>query len=163
RDLVRKKVTIQQQMHEYLQSFKPGYAVCFDDVFDSEIALWAAKTFDSAAAIIAAGLPGLTLQLRQAGLRTHIPTLENVVAWAPQAPAPQEPASIHARFFRELDADRMSKIRLIEVLEGELAETLVLTPYVLLMGIPGISVVSAAEFAAEMGPIQHYVQASAIT
>src|SRR3954451_11684378 len=35
--------------------------------------------------------------------------------------------------------------------------------YVLLMGIPGISVVSAAEFAGEMGPIQHYVKASAIT
>jgi transposase len=163
RDLVRKKVTIQQQMHEHLQSFMPGYAECFDNVFDSEVALWAARTFDSATAIVAAGLPGLTLQLRQAGLRTHTPTLEKVMAWALQAPAAEEPASIHARFFRELDADRISKSRLIEALEGELAESLVLTPYVLLMGIPGISVVSAAEFAGEMGPIQHYVKASAIT
>ena len=32
--------------------------------------------------------------------------------------------------------------------------TLVKTPYVLLMGIPGINVVSAAEFAGEMGPIE---------
>jgi transposase len=163
RDLVRKKVTIQQQMHEHLQSFMPGYSNCFDDVFDSEIALWAAKNFDSAAAIVAAGLAGLAGQLRQAGLRTHAPTLEKVMAWARQAPTPQEPASIHRRFFLELDADRMSKIGLIAALEGELAEPLVLTPYVLLMGIPGINVVSAAELAGEMGPIRHYVKATAIT
>ena len=163
RDLVRKKVTIQQQMHEHLESFMPGYAGCFDDVFDSDIALWAATTFDSAAAIVAAGLPGLAQQLREAGLRTHAPTLEKILAWARQAPTPQEPASIHRRFFLELDADRRSKVQLIRALEGELAEPLVLTPYLLLMGIPGISVVSAAELAGEMGPIQHYVKPGAIT
>ena len=54
----------------------------------------------------------------------------------------------------------MSKIQLIGALEGEMAEQLVLTPYVLLMGIPGISVVSAAEFAGEMGPIRHYAKAA---
>ena len=32
------------------------------------------------------------------------------------------------------------------------------TPYVLLLGIPGINVVSAAEFAGEMGPIKHYAK-----
>jgi hypothetical protein len=83
----------------------PSYSGCFDDVFDSEIALRAASDFDSAAAIVAAGLPGLAQQLRQAGLRTHAPTLEKILAWARQAPTPQEPASIHRRFFRELDAD----------------------------------------------------------
>src|SRR5262249_15707403 len=35
--------------------------------------------------------------------------------------------------------------------------------YVLLMGIPGINVVSSAEFGGEMGPIRHYAKASAIT
>jgi hypothetical protein len=48
-------------------------------------------------------------------------------------------------------------------LEGELAEQLVLTPYLLLMGIPGINVVSAAEFAGEMGPIERYPRGRAIT
>jgi transposase len=149
-------------MHEHLQSFMPGYSQCFNDVFDSEIALGIAKSFDSAAAIVTAGLPGLADKLRQAGLRLHSPTLEKAVAWARQAPTPQEPAAIHRRFFIELDADRMSKIRLIGALECELAEQLVLTPYVLLMGIPGISVVSAAEFAGEAGPIRHYPKATAI-
>src|SRR5207248_8216767 len=106
RDLVRKKVAIQQKMHEHLQSFMPGYAKCFDDVFDSELALGVAKDFDSAAAIVTAGLPGLAQRLRQAGLRTHIPTLEKALAWARQAPTPEEPASLHRRFFLELDADR---------------------------------------------------------
>jgi transposase len=163
RDLVRKKVAIQQQMHEHLQSFMPCYSKCFDDVFDSELALGVAKHFDSAAAIVTAGLPGLAVQLRQAGLRTHAPTLEKILAWARQAPAPQEPAALHHRFFVELDADRRSRIQLIAALECELVEQLVLTPYVLLVGVPGINVVSAAEFAGEMGPIRHYAKANAIT
>ena len=37
------------------------------------------------------------------------------------------------------------------------------TPYVLLLVFPGINVVSAAEFAGEMGPITHYAHARAIT
>jgi len=37
------------------------------------------------------------------------------------------------------------------------------TPYVLLLGIPGINVVSAAEFAGEMGPIDRYPTGRAIT
>jgi transposase len=37
------------------------------------------------------------------------------------------------------------------------------TPYVLLLSFPGINVVSAADFAGEMGPIEHYANAKAIT
>lgn len=162
RDLVHKKVAIQQQMHEHLQSFMPGYSKCFDDVFDSELALWVAKSFDSAAAIVTAGLPGLVGQLRQDGLRLHTPTLEKALAWARQAPVPQEPAALYRRFFLELDADRLSRLKLIGALECELAEQLVRTPYLLLIGIPGIGVVSAAEFAGEAGPIRHYAKPSAI-
>ena len=40
---------------------------------------------------------------------------------------------------------------------------LVQTPYVRLLAIPGINVVSAAELAGEMGPIEHYANANAIT
>jgi transposase len=163
RDLVRKRVVIQQQMHEHLQSFMPGYAKCFDDVFESELALEIAKHFGSAAAVLRAGLPGLAGRLRQAGLRTHAPTLEKVVAWARLAAAPQEPAALHHRFFLERDADRLCRIQLVAALECELAEQLVLTPDVLLLGVPGINVVSAAEYAGEMGPIGHYAKANAIT
>jgi transposase len=37
------------------------------------------------------------------------------------------------------------------------------TPYVLLLAIPGINVVSVADFAGEMGPIEHYANDNAIT
>ena len=44
-----------------------------------------------------------------------------------------------------------------------MAGCLARTPYVLLMSVPGINVPSASEFAAEMGPIEHYVNPRAIT
>ncbi len=51
----------------------------------------------------------------------------------------------------------------IRSLERDLASLLVQTPYVLLLSFPGINVVSAAEFAGEMGPIQNYPSDGAIT
>jgi hypothetical protein len=53
--------------------------------------------------------------------------------------------------------------RQIRPLERDLAGDLVQTPYVRLLAIPGINVVSAADFAGEMGPIGHYANANAIT
>ena len=52
RDLVRKRVIVQQQMLEHLQSFMPGYSACFADVFDSPIVSWVAKHLGSAPAIV---------------------------------------------------------------------------------------------------------------
>jgi transposase len=43
------------------------------------------------------------------------------------------------------------------------AHALARTPYVLLLSIPGVNVVSAAEFAGAMGPIEVYATARAIT
>lgn len=51
----------------------------------------------------------------------------------------------------------------IQALECELAAHLVRTPYVLLLSFPGINVVSAADFAAELGPIWHCANAKCIT
>ena len=53
--------------------------------------------------------------------------------------------------------------RQITAFERELAGDLVQTPYVRLLAIPGINVVSAAELAGEMGPINGYANANAIT
>ena len=53
--------------------------------------------------------------------------------------------------------------RQIVALERQLASDVVQTPYVRLMAIPGINVVSAADLAAEMGPISAYANANAIT
>jgi len=50
----------------------------------------------------------------------------------------------------------------IKQTERESAEFLVKTPYVLLLSVTGINVVSAAEYAGEAGPIEHYASARAI-
>jgi transposase len=163
RNLVRKRAVLQQQMLEHLQAFMPGYSKCFADVFDSPIVLWAAQNLGSAAAIVAADVAGLSQQIRQAGIRVHRPTFEKIVAWARSAPSAEEPASLHRRILIELDADRLAKTRCIEAVEGELAGWLAQTPYVLLLSIVGINVVSAAEFAGEMGPIERYSKARAIS
>lgn len=163
RDLVDKTVALRNQIHDHLQVVLPGYAKGFDDIFACQIPLWVARQYDSAAAIRQAGVRGLTQRLAQARLRTHAPTLEKIVAWAQAAPVPEDMASIHHRFFCELDEDRLAKLRSIRAIEGELAGLLVQTPYVLLLGIPGINVVSAAELAGEMGPIRHYAKDRAIT
>ena len=63
--------------------------------------------------------------------------------------------SLHRRFFTEFDADRLAKLQVIRAIESDLMEPLSQTPYVLLLSVPGIGVVSSAEFAGEMGPIKH--------
>jgi hypothetical protein len=67
------------------------------------------------------------------------------------------------RILADLDDDFTKKTQQILALEREIAGYLVQTPYVLLMAIPGINVVSAADLAGEMGPIEHYPHANAIT
>ena len=141
----------------------PGYARCFKDIFDSELLFWVAKNLGSPAAILRDDIDGLAQQLRTENIPTHKPTLQKIVAKARSAPSAKESALLHRRFVVDLDADRLCKLQLIRAIESELAETLSQTPYVLLVGIPGINVVSAAEFAGEMGPIRHYVRARAIT
>lgn len=163
RGLVQKKVAIQQNMLEHLHAFMPGYSGCFRDVFDSSIVLWVACNLGSADAIVKAGVSGLNRQLHEAGLRKYTPIVEKIVAWARSAPTAEEPASLHRRFFIDLEAERVSKLRSVRALEGELAEQLVLTSYVFLLSMPGIGVVSCAEFAGEAGPIGRYAKGRAIS
>jgi hypothetical protein len=150
-------------MREHLPSFLPGYSRCIADVFNSPAALWVVRELGSAPAIEQAGVAGLSQRARQAGLRVQRSTLEKIVAWARSAPSAEEPASLHRRIFLELDADQLAKARTIRAIEGELAGLLARTPYVLLLSVVGINVVSAAEFAGEMGPIERYPKARAIT
>src|SRR5262249_15095232 len=67
------------------------------------------------------------------------------------------------KIFADLDDERRARLRLIRSLECELAGLLVQTPYVLLLSFPGINVVTAAELAGEMGPIENYPSDGAIT
>ena len=59
-------------------------------------------------------------------------------------------------------ADWKQKNQQIYDTERDLAGILAKTPYVLLLSHPGINVVSAAELAGEMGPIENYASAKAV-
>jgi transposase len=163
RDLVRKSSSLKNQIHEHLELLMPGYAGCFEDVFISNIALLIARRAGSPEAVRDLGKAGLQRLLAEAGVRSRSAVLDRVLAWAGSAADGQEPAEVLRRVLTGLDNDRLMKAHEIENVERDLAALLARTPYVLLLSMPGINVVSAAEFAGEMGPIRHYANSRAIT
>ena len=105
----------------------------------------------------------LCQSLRQAGIRFQQRTVQTVLDWAEQAAPGDVAAGQHLRIALALYDDRQQKTQEIQALERDIAGRLVQTPYVLLLSFPGINVVSAADFAGEMGPIEHYANPKAIT
>jgi transposase len=163
RDLVDKAAALRCQALEHLNMIMPRYSAMLDDIFEAKAPLLIARELGSAAAILADGLSGLTGRVRGAGVRPHRPTLEKILAWAGTAAEPAEESTIHHKIMRNLGDDRTAKRADVAAIEAELAGSLARTPYVLLLGIPGINVASAAEFAGEAGPIKHYRCSRAIT
>jgi transposase len=163
RDLVWKISTLCCQIREHLEAALPGFAACFDDLWDSACASHLVQHFASAAELHAAGLAGLSHSLRQAHVRFQQRSLQPVLDWAAHAAASDVAAEQHRRIALALNDDRQRKTLEIQALERDSASRLVHTPYVLLLSFPGINVVSAADFAGEMGPIAHYANARAIT
>ena len=62
-----------------------------------------------------------------------------------------------------LDDDRINQRKQIHSCERELGAHLVQTPYVRLLALPGLHVVTAGELAGEAGPMAHYATARVIT
>ena len=163
RDLVQKKTTVCCQLREHLHLTMPGFAECFGDLWESEVGLAIARWAESPKAIVAAGVDGLAEVVHPLGVRFQRRTLEKIVAWAQQAAPAATSAPFRQRLVRDLDDDRKAKEAQIHAMERDLASSLIQTPYLLLLAIPGINVVSAADLAGEMGPIEHYGNANAIT
>ena len=163
RDGVQKSSLLCCQIREHLDAAFPGLAACFSRFWDSDCAWHLLRHFASAQDLLAAGLQGLNDSLHQAGIQFHQRTLHNVLDWAAQAAEADLAAAQHRRFGLALDDDRARKTQEIMGLERDIAGQLCRTPYVLLLSFPGVNVVSAADFAGEMGPIEHYANARAIT
>ena len=163
RELVRKSVVLRTQAREHLDAAFPGFAACFEDLWERTCAWHFARTFASPQAMHAAGLAGLCHSLDAAGIRYQRRTLTPVLAWAAQAAAPDLGAATRRRFALALDDDFTQKAREIQAVERDIAAALARTSYVLLLSFPGVNVVSAADFAGEMGPIEHYANGNAIT
>lgn len=162
RDLVHKASLLCCQIKEQLESALPGYAACFPALWENPAALTLALQMGPLE-LRQASRAGLRAVLERAKVGAREQTLERVMQWGRNAAAADVAGSCHRRIAADLESDRQQKEREIQGLEREIAALLVRTPYVLLMSIPGINVVSAAEYAAETGPIQHYAAASCIT
>jgi transposase len=163
RDLVQKSTLLCCQILEHLESCLPGYAKCFDNVFNSRIAFVIAAAYPSPRAIDEAGVAGLIDLANREGVRVQDATLIRIVAWAKDAPQPDREAALHVRLLKALDRDRMMKEEHVHAVGRELVGLLVRTPYVRLLALPGINVVLAAELAGELGPITHYATGRVIT
>jgi hypothetical protein len=109
------------------------------------------------------GAHGLATILRAVRVTFQQKTLQKIIAWSANAMTPADQASTRHRIVLALDEDRQRKTQEIHVLERDLAHLLVSTPYLLLLCCPGINVISAAELAGEMGPIENYANANRIT
>jgi transposase len=163
RDLVSKGAALNCQIRDHLEAALPGYAACFDKLWESAIPWHLLRHYPTAAQLRAAGVTTLCHCLRQAGIRFQQRTVQAVLDWADQAAPGDVAADQHLRIALALYEDRQRKTLEIQALEREIAGRLARTPYVLLLSFPGINVVSAADFAGEAGPIEHYANPKSIT
>ena len=163
RDLVHKTNVLRCQIKETLHQLMPGYVELFGaHFFDTPVALPLARATGSAAAVLNAGLEGLHACLA-ANLHYRPSTLLKVLAWAGTAAAAPSLGQLLRESLDRLADDFLRKSQEISSLEQRSAHALAATPYVLLLALPGINVVSAAELGGELGPISHYANAGRIT
>lgn len=163
RDLVRKTIVLRCQLKEVLHQLMPGYADCFPGhLFDTAIALPLARRTGSAQVILDAGLEGLRQRVPD-GIRYLPRTLAKILDWARTAAPPQQPWQLFREHLDRLADDFLQKSLEIRRLEQRLPGLLAQTPYVHLLALPGICVITAAELAGELGPIEHYANANHIT
>jgi transposase len=163
RDLVRKGAALNCQIRDHLEAALPGFAACYDKLWESEIPWHLLQHFPDAQQLRDVGMTAICHSLRQAGIRFQQRTIERVLDWAGQAAAGDVAAAQHRRIALAYYRDRLQKPLEIQALEREIVGRLAQTPYVLLLSFPGINVVSAAEFAGEAGPIEHYLNAKSLT
>jgi transposase len=163
-NLVKQRARLMVQIRRLLHQSMPGFADLFDDdhLFHKSIALPVALKFSTADAIRLAGVDRIAEHLSATKVRFQRRTIERIVAWAAAAAGPSELATMHTRQWQQLNEVRELLGEQIVAAEREMAGFLVKTPYILLLSVRGINVVSAARLAGEAGPIEHYASARAI-
>lgn len=163
RDLVHKTTVLRCQIKETLHQLMPGYAELFPShFFDTPVALPLARATGSAQAILDAGLNGLPQRIPD-GIHYRMSTLAKILDWARTATPPRNPWQLFREQLDHLADDFLQKSREISALEQRSARLLAANPYVHLLALPGICVVSAAELASELGPLEYYADANHIT
>jgi transposase len=163
-NLVKQRGRLQVQIRRLMHLTMPGYADLFvdDKLFNRSIALPVALQFPSATAIHGAGVDGIANSLKKNKIRFQTRSIEKIVAWSATAADASELAEIHTRQWQQLNELRLMMSQQVLEVERELAQLLAKTPYILLLSVTGINVVSASRLAGEAGPIKHYASGRAI-
>src|SRR5437867_1567571 len=97
RDLVAKGAALNCQIREHLEAALPGFAACFDKLWDSAIPWHLLRHFPTAAQLRSAGVTALCHSLHQAGIRFQQRTVQKVCDWAEQAAPGDVAAGQHLR------------------------------------------------------------------
>jgi transposase len=169
RDLVNKRSKLQCQIRHHLEFCLPGFTALFhgDNLWTQATPVplleAIAQRGGTAAVIVETGVRGVRQWLQDAKVRFHSKTVERIVVWAAGAIDCDPMAASYTRVWSALLEDWQEKQRQIATLERDIASILVQTPYLLLLSHPGINVISAAELAGEMGPIENYASPKAIS
>lgn len=165
RDWVEKAATLKVQLKETLHAYLPGYTALWraENFWESPVAATIATTFDSAQAMQQASREQFRQAAREAGSVVPQPTIDRILAWTHQAAPADQAAAIYFRRARSLWDDLQRKRAEICQFELELAGFLCQSPCVLLLAFPGINVVSASDYGAELGPITNYATSKSIT
>ncbi len=164
RNLVRQRARLNVQIRVLMHQAMPGYADLWEDdkLFHHSVALPIAKHFSSSESIKKAKQAGLAKHLRKNKIRFQERTLDKIYAWSLQAAEADTLENLLTNQWKQLLQLRDMLSEQIVQTERESAHFLAKTPYILLLSIKGINVISAAEYAGEAGPIEHYASATAI-
>ncbi|MEL7337032.1 MAG: transposase, partial [Planctomycetota bacterium] len=164
RNLVKQRARRQTQIRGLMHQCMPGYADVFSDdkFFGKSIAIPVATHFQTAAAIDAAGPQQIAQTLRENKVRFQQRTIDRIVAWSRTAAEPEANHEMLGEQWMDLLQLYRMHSKMIEAAKQKSAHLLVKTPYILLLSVTGINVVSAAELAGEAGPIEHYASVAAL-
>jgi transposase len=159
-DAVERRRRLKQQSQERLHAFMPGYAAMFEHLWETPAALAIVEVYGSAKRLLASDVESVRERLRSQGMRMMRPTINRMLAWAADAPSPDPGGALNRRLWCDTLRSIEHLGRDIIRYERSLASYLVQTPFVLLLSIPGINVVSASGYGSEVGPITHYIKPS---
>jgi len=163
KDLVEEQATHKIQCLERIEHCYPGYTSLFKGFWDHKGNIEIIKAFSSAKQIGEAGADAIKQKVADQGIKITLPVICKIISWANNAL--QEATSKKTR--RRIIRDELEIIfrlnKKIDEYEFEMLKFLIKSTAIVLLGIRGINVVSASQYASELGPISNYFNPKRIT
>lgn len=164
RDFVEKAATLKTQLQETVHAYLPGFMGLWKsgNLWESPIPAAIATAFDSSQALAEAPVERFRDIARGLGSAIQMCTINRIKAWTYQAAPADAAYRIHHQRACSLWRDLQTKWEEIRVFELDLATFLCQSTGLLLLAFPGINVVSASDYVAELGPITNYATSKSI-